>query len=104
MLVTTSKTGTPERDRALVARIYDTMIANMPRARRGLTVNQMAVHRLLWDYQCRHGHSPTFDELGRMIGQGKGRAHGICQALRRKGYVEFGGSWRGIKVLTRPQD
>ena len=65
-----------------------------------LTAQQHRTLEAIREYLQQHGHAPTLEEIGRVVGvRSRGAVHRLVQALIDKGYLERAGSgWRGLAL------
>jgi len=104
-IISTMPRGTPQRDKAIAAAIYEQMAALAPSPSvGGLTRRQQRYLDYLIEYIDAHnGMSPTYKEIGAYFGVNKGDAFRVIRALEKRQFVEISDlSLRGIRVIRRP--
>ena len=66
-----------------------------------LTAQQNRVLQVIREHLAEHGHAPTLEEIGQVVGvRSRGAVHRLVQALIDKGYLERTSSgWRGLALI-----
>lgn len=103
MLLDSMKGGTEERNKKIVAAIWETMAAMAPPPpRTGLSRVQQRAHETIADYIAEHGQSPTFEELGKQMGKSKSDVHRLVHVLKNRGILSIKSHGRSIILLVQP--
>lgn len=104
MLLESMKGGTEQRNKKIVAAIWETMAAVSPPPRQsGLTRVQQRAHETIADYIAEHGQSPTYEEIGQQMGKNKSDIHRIVHFLKNRGVISVKGqAKRSIVMLVQP--
>lgn len=104
MLILSMPRATPEHAKEIIKEIWREAVKLAPKPREGglLTKRMARCLELIAEYIDDTGMSPTYEELGLLLGMNRGDAHRIVQALAHRGFVETVASGhRGIRVLRR---
>lgn len=106
MLIETMPKGTPERLKRIAAEVWRTMAEYAPPPKPGgLTRLQQRCHEAIADHINDYGQSPTYEEIGAILGKGKSQVFSVVHALRKRGVINFGDHrLRSITLLVRPGD
>lgn len=104
MLLETMPGGTPDRQKKIVAKVWETMAAFAPTQRpSGLTHRMAICLELITEYIAENGRSPTYEEIGNQMGKKRHDIAYIVHALARRGFLAVTPrSRRSIRLLPAP--